>query len=186
MSSMEYCRLVLFVLLALCSGCTYHLGQGELSERYHSIYVPYVKGDLEGTFTASVIRKIAESGAFEYRNGDADLILNIILTDFDEENVGFRYDRKRKGELTKAIIPVETRLTVYAQVTLIDSCTCCPVMGPVELSADIEFDHDYYSSGINSFSFGQLNDLDTAMDIARRPLGDVLAQKIVDYLTLSW
>lgn len=138
--------------------------------------------------TASIIRKITESGAYEYRNCDAALTLNVKVIDIRDENIGFRYDREKGGMLDNTIIPAETRLTAVAEVTLVDSCSRCAVLGPVLIRASVEFDHDYYNSrdGINVFSLGQLSDYDEGYDAAQKPLSEELGMKIVDYVNESW
>lgn len=183
-----------FLTLLLISGaglssCGYRMGLGEgLPTRYNSISIPYVQGDNDGSLTAAVIKEMAESGSFEYRNTGGRLTLQIKKIDLSEENIGFRYDRKKRGQLTKDIIPTETRITEIVEVTVIDSATCLNVLGPVRLAASVDFDHDYYFSRdrVNVFSLGQLSDLDEAYDAVEIPLQRKMAQKIVDYVNQSW
>lgn len=182
----------LFAITLLCAftltGCGYSFGQGGLAEQYNSISVPIVQGDRDGVITASIIRKITESGAYKYRNSDGALILHVKVVDISDQNIGFRYDREKGGELDNTIIPTETRLTAVAEVWAVDRCSCCTVLGPVLIRACVDFDHDYYNSrdGINVFSLGQLSDYDEAYDAAQRPLSEALATKIVDYVNESW
>src|SRR5690606_34666957 len=146
------------------------------------------EGDLDGSMTASLINELARSVCFQLRQCDGDLILKVKITDWRDENIGFRYDRKKKGELTHSVIPTETRLTAYSEVIVENSRTGCVVLGPVRVRACVDFDHDYYSNrdGVNIFSLGQLNDVDAAYDAAQTPLNQALARKIVDYLCNSW
>ena len=179
----------LFAPLLLTS-CGYHQGQGGLSDSYRTISVPYVEEDRDGQLTAAIAKQIAVSGAFEYLHSGGDLILKVIIIDFSEENIGFRYDRNKEGQVSKYrdIIPTETRLTALAEVSVIDACSGTIVLGPARLSSSVDFDHDYYTSRdeINVRSLGQLNDIDAALDAVHRPLNEALAQKIVDYLADSW
>ena len=85
----------LFILIAL-SSCQYQFGRGELSERYTTISIPYAEGDLRGDLTTEVIRKLSSSGAFRYVNTGGDLTLKIKVVELSEENIGFRYDRKKE------------------------------------------------------------------------------------------
>lgn len=193
---MSICRasaLPLWALLmcaCLLPGCCgYQFGQGgSLPNRYSTISVPYIEGDIDGSLTAAVISDIARSGVFEFRKSDGALVLKIKITDLRDDNIGFRYDRKKKGELTHSIIPTETRLTAYAEVVGEDAATGCVVLGPVRVMAFVDFDHDYYSNrdGVNIFSLGQLNDVDAAYDAAQAPLNQALARKIVDYVCDNW
>lgn len=181
--------LISFLFAICCTSCGYQWGSGnELTAQYATISVPYVDGDPNGSLTAAIIEEIARSGAFEYRANGGALELVVKIVDEREENIGFRYDRKRSGKLTNEIIPVETRLIVTVEVSVVQNVSQRVVMGPVLLSASVDYDHDYYFSrnGVNIFSLGQLIDVDEATDAAQVPLNRVLAQKIVDYITQAW
>lgn len=183
------CPLILLCASMLFSCSCYQFGQGgTLATQYSTISVPYVEGDLDGSMTASIINELVRSGPFQFRQTDADLVLKVKVTDLRDENIGFRYDRKKKGKLTHSIIPTETRLTAYSEVVVENARTGCLVLGPVCVRACVDFDHDYYSNrdGVNIFSLGQLNDVDAAYDAAQKPLNQALARKIVDYLCNSW
>ena len=184
---MRYWLIAFFLCFAL-AGCGYHFGQGNLSSRYSSISVPYAEDDWNGSLTTAVVNEIASQGVLEYRRDGGSLILKIKILDYRDENVGFRYDRKKSGKLKHTIIPVETRVTITTEVMVIDATTLQSIIGPVVLSADVVFDHAFYSSrnGINVFSLGQLTDYDEAYDAAMRPLNQAIAQKIVDYVNDSW
>lgn len=155
---------------------------------YQTITVPFVEGDWDGQLTVALVRQVSQAGRLAYQSDGGDLILKVILMDIDDENIGFRYDRNREGKRKNRIIPDETRSTAYAEVVLIEAASGKEVMGPVRLSADVVFDHDYYSirNGVNIFSLGQLTDIEEAHDEAQRPLNQRLAQKIVDYINDNW
>ena len=180
------------VIISLCGlllcGCGYHLGEGSLLSQYDTVCVPYIEGDHDGRLTEALVKNLEISGAIKYCHKDADVILKIKLLDFREENIGFRYDCNKEGTLTDNVIPSETRLTVLAEVTAIDSCSSCEIFGPDLLSASIDYDHDYYSNhgGVNVFSLGQLNDIDLAQQVAYRPLVRELAKRITDHVINSW
>jgi len=176
--------LVFFAFLPLLFGCGYRLGQGDSLLSGRSISIPYVQGDYDGNLTAAVIKELTSSSDVRYQNELADLLLKIEVVDYDEENIGFRYDRTRHDRIKKYIIPVETRASLAARVELWEPCSGNLMLGPVIIKASIDFDHDYYSSrhGVNIFSLGQLTDIDTAEDTVRKPLNDLLAEKIADYL----
>src|SRR5688572_2942270 len=173
------------LLCTLFVSCGYRWGNNGLAQRYSSISVPYVQGDWDGSLTAAIVRQIARSGSFEYRSQGGELILIIKIMDLSDENIGFRYNRNKEGELKKTIIPVETRLLITAEVVVMESGSGCVVLEPVRLSASMDCDHSYYSSPneVNSFSLGQLADVDAAFEAVMRPLYEVLAQKIVDYVS---
>ena len=181
--------LAIFAALAfLSSGCGYHLGEEASPFSGRTVSVPMVEGDESGEFTAALVKAVCRSGTYPYRSEGSDLVLEVDLADFREENIGFRYDRKKDGKRRKSIIPVETRMIATAKVALIENCSGAVVLGPVLLNANVDFDHDYYSSRnqINVFSLGQLSDYDEAWDAAHRPLYAVLVQKIVDWMDEGW
>jgi len=178
----------LLLLSLAATSCGYRFGHGGLPTQYRSITVPYAEGDLDGSLTAEVIRQFSTAGAFEYRRCGGDLILNIKVLDFGDEDIDFRYYRNKEGKRTSETIPVETRLTVLVEVVVIDAATGVSVLGPARIEDYTDFDHDYYSTrdAVNVFSLGQLTDFDEAYDAAQRPLNQSLAKKIVNYVCDSW
>lgn len=184
-------KAVQFLFLAFCfllSSCGYRMGQGELSSQYSTITVPYVEGDLDGTFTNALVKHLATAGGFEYQADCAALVLKVKLLELRDENIGFRYDRHRNGRLRHNIIPTETRIIVSAEMCVFEAATGRTILGPAIIVASVDFDHDYYSSRgeVNVFSLGQLTDIDEAEDAVRRPLSQALAAKIVAYVNASW
>lgn len=192
-------RLALVAFALVVCSCGYHFGQGAIISQYRTVTVPFVEGDRDGTFTAALVEDISRSGCLTYRCEGGEVILYVTLLDLYDENVGYRYDRKKESKddgdehdkeeaLTHSIIPIETRVHVLAEVTLVEACSGCEVLGPVQLREFVDFDHDYYFSreGINVFSLGQVNDIDTAHDDVFKPLSHKLAQKIVDYINAAW
>lgn len=180
--------LFLFCSVLFLYGCGYTMGQGVLPAKYHTIAVPYVGGDKFGDLTAAIIKELSRSGHLRYQTGIADLSLQVDIVDFKEENIGYRYFRKKSGKLTDSIIPVESRATVLVDVTVVDCCSGCPVLGPARIFASVDFDHDYYFTRdqVNIFSLGQLSDVDAAREAMQRPLNQALARKIVDYVVNAW
>lgn len=176
-------------LLFLLSACGYHLGQGGQLSAYRTVSIPYVKGDWDGSFTSCLVKEVSQSGTLTYVYSGGALVLQVALVDFQEDNVGFRYDHHKKhDDQKKAIIPSETRITTVAEVSVIEAASGKVIQGPALVSAYVDFDHDYNTSpnGINIFSLGQLTDYDEAEDAAQRPLHVQLARKIVDYLNNNW
>lgn len=176
-------------MLLLCSGCQYHVGQGGLDERYSTICIPYACGDEDGQLTAALVKKVSETGILQYKPGSGELTLYVKLIKCKNKNIGFRYDRvRKKDELTNTIVPAETRRTLWCELVVVETCSGMELIGPVVISASVEFDHDYYSSRdrVNIFSLGQLGDIDAAYDACLTPLYQKLAEKIVDYINNSW
>lgn len=170
------------------TGCSYQFGHGDLSQSYRTLSVPYVEGDQKGELTAEIVKRVSASGAFHYVNAGGDLILKVKFLEVGDENIGFRYDRKKRGELKESIIPTETRLKAFVEVLLVEAGTGKVIRGPTRIAASADFDHTYYFARdeINIFSLGQLTDIDAAQDAAMTPLNRHLAERIVDYIVNSW
>ena len=182
-------RKVALLLLLTLTGCAgYQVGTGGSLEEYCTICVPYIEGDHNGTLTSQVVREISTSSPLRYTRTGGQLVLNVCFLDLREENIGFRYDRDKGTNTTDNVIPAETRYTAMVEVTVSDQRTGCDIVGPDKMSVSVDFDHDYYSNhgGVNVSSLGQLNDLDLAHEVARRPLYRVLARRIVEHISNAW
>ena len=179
--------LFLLTYLTLVS-CGYHSGQGSIPDLYQTISIPYVQGDVEGDLTAALVKQFSLSGGLQYSQRSGELILKVKVVDLREENIGFRYDREKDGELDHTIIPTEMRMTIFAEFVVCDSYSGEQILGPIIISASKDFDHDYYTSrdGVNIFSLGQLTDVDDAKDGIQEPLHQELAKKIVEYVNEAW
>lgn len=186
---MNVLRLTVIALLTclLTSCCGYHCGPSGTLTSYSTVSIPFVEGDWTGDLTAALVKEVSQSTVLMYQPNGGAITLNVKLLDVRDENIGFRYDRNRDGKLKDRIVPDETRISALAEVTVTETASGSLLLGPVRVSADVEFDHDYYSSGhVNVFSLGQLTDIDEAHNAVQRPLNQQLAQKIVDYLNDNW
>lgn len=179
---------VIFFSLSLLTSCGYRWGEGGSVASYHTISVPFVKGDWDGQLTSAIVRQISERSSLRYKSEGGSLILQASIVDSWDDHIGFRYDRTKKGNFKSRIIPDETRFGELVEVVLVEACSGNALLGPVRICAEVDFDHDYYSSrnGINVFSLGQLTDYDEAHDAAERPLNERLAKKIVDFINVNW
>ncbi len=149
-----------------------------------TISLPYVGGDERGLFTAALIREIECSGAFQYVNAGGELELIVKMFDFREENIGFRYDVNKHGQLTNSLVPAEMRFSTLAEVTVFDTQNGCILLGPIKVASHVDFDHDYFKvrDGQNVFSLGQLTGTEEAKEAASPLLYRKMAEKIVTYL----
>ena len=184
-----FCRIIFFTIASLfINSCGYRFGQSTIPSIYRTITVPYVDGDEDGALTAAIVKEIDQNGTLVYVDRCSELKLQVKLLDLRDQNIGFRYDRNRRGKLEHYIIPTETRLTLASEILVTESCSGKIVLGPLILTSFVDFDHDYYSSrnGINIFSLGQLTDIDAAKDAVKVPLNKNLAKKIVEYINESW
>ena len=170
------------------TGCGYRMGFGGISDTYRTVAVPFAENDATGAFTAELIHTLSASGAFVYDPCNPDLILNVVILEYYDENIGFRYDRNQQGNIEKTLVPSETRRFVKVEVMLVDAHNGCRVLGPDILRASVDFDHEFNSSrdAVNVFSLGQVTDIDGAIDAAAKPLNARMAQKIVDYIANAW
>jgi hypothetical protein len=178
------CFLILFALAA----CGYQFSCEDCEGSRRTLSIATIDGDWDGNLTTNLAEYISRSGCYAFQSCGGDLSLEVNLIDFRDENIGFRYDRKRNGELRNSVIPTETRVSVDAEVILREACSGNIVLGPVRLTANFDYDHEFYSGlkATNIFSLGQLTPYDAADDIVYRPLNKVLAQKIIDFITDSW
>lgn len=183
---MTYIYRLLFLLLF--TGCGYQLQEYSSRETLPTISIPYVEGDFNGQLTQALIKEIAASGRYKYRTRGGQFTLIVKIIDLHDENIGFRYDRTRKGRLTHEIIPVETRHFLLAEATLFQAGDCKPFLGPTHIQATVDFDHDYYTirHRANTFSLGQLTDIDSAEDASLPPLYQIMAEKITDFVLYGW
>lgn len=179
-------RQILLVVLTLLTGCGYHLGNQAL--RKVEISVPYVEGDLDGTFTSALVHEIATRSSLSYTSCGGDLCLRICLLEPEEDNIGFRYAPGKKKEPTRILTATEARITLRAKVSLTDRKTGRVILGPncVFSSLDLDFESDFSKTDFHSFSLGQLEMYNQASDNAYHRLNERLAQKIVDYVEGSW
>lgn len=179
----------IFILpFAFLTACGYHFAPNLDSSEKETISVPYVEGDLTGELTAALVRQVSTSGIYGYSPSGGNYILAVKILDFRDQNIGFRYDQNEDNERLNTLIPSETRLGVLVEILLINGATGEICIGPARISANAEFDHNYYSSRDeqNVKSLGQLTDIDDARDAAKQPLYQSLAQKIVDYIRFAW
>ena len=95
-----------FLLLIACWGCGYRFSNEREGPGNHAaLSIPYVCGDHDGALTAALVREVVRSGNFRYRDHGGTLILHVTLVDLSEDNIGFRYDRKREGLLLRRSSP---------------------------------------------------------------------------------
>lgn len=184
-----FINLFFFSGIILCfSGCGYQFNRGNLSDEYQTISISYAEGDEKGELTQAVIKKMSATGSLVYVSSGGDLQLEMKVVDLDDENIGFRYDRKKSGKLTHSLIPTETRLKGGVELSLVENSTGKIIRGPTLIRASVDYDHTFYTSRKkeNIFSLGQLDDIDAATEAGMVPFNQKLAEKIVDYLINSW
>jgi|GEM_PF-1886988 len=175
------------LVVSLFSSCGWHLAPGMKKGDQIAIQIPYVEGDHKGTLTSSLVSSLEKEGSFRVRDS-AHLILKVRLTDSKHENIGFRHKPKSLGEPGVKIIPDETRIKLLAEISVVDATSGRIILGPKNIIASVEFDHQNYSirQDINSSSLGQLSDIDTTYDVIDIPLHRNMAHQISTYLSNHW
>ena len=176
-------------ILTLSTACGYQAGKGggELVQSHTTLSVPYVKGDRDGLFTAALSRAVAQSGSFEYVVSGGALELLVEVPEPTEDVIGYRYEREAGGAIGERIVPSESRMTLSASASLSWSVGGRPIVGPVDVSSEQNFDFEFDDDRDNSLalSLGQLETRDPARDIAREAIYDKLAQRIVDHMVFN-
>ncbi len=170
------------------SSCGYHAGYGGIVSSYHTITVPYAKGDTYGELTAALIQEIGACGLLNYQNEEAELILRVELDNPENRNIGFRFDRRKNKQLSERLIQSEGRLSLRSYVQVIDASNGELLLEPLWIEESLDFDHDFYSSRdeINVLSLGQVNEIEESKQVAIHALYGRLAKKIVSYLNNIW
>lgn len=186
----------IFISIFLVS-CGYRPGLGPMQGRQHRIAVPYVCGDRDGMFTSEIVRQIAISGCYCYSDSCADVVLKVKLLDREDVSIGFRYETDQYGNVGQRLVASEDRAELIAEIELLRSGSCQPILGPVCLKACMNYDFAPETSAdtfgppsdlqtITRFSLGQLDYREAAADAVRMPLYRQLAKQVVDYISESW
>lgn len=183
-------QLLSFCLLTLClTSCGWHLSneyrqKSDQESNRPTITIPYVSGDHDGTMTTSLVAAIVKQGTFTYLQDGGTFTLQVALVDSKSENIGFRYDPEKLSNGKHKTIPSETRRKLLAKVTVVNNSTNEVVFGPSYILGTTDFDHQYYNvnHNTNTFSLGQLTDVDTTYDVVDTPLYRTLSQNIATFL----
>ena len=183
-----------FLLCLFLSSCGYLFEGAERSYSKTTISIPYVKGDAEGKLTSALTAALSASGAFECMQNGGSLTLMVNILSQGNDRIGYSYDRSgTKGTLDKNLLPTENRKNTVVEIKLVESASDEVILGPVTVSASIDYDYVDPSSirdlGFNNhgkketslqFSLGQLDSVEGAQDDAASSLYIVLSKKIVD------
>ncbi len=150
--------------------------------------MPYVEGDTEGDVTSQVIQSVCQSGAWKYQTLEAELILKVKIIDTKIEDTGYNRFFNQNAQIKRWMVPNEQRMSILAEVSVIDEATSKVILEPHSISADVNYDFDpeFNETNLVGFSLAQYNFIENAQRIARTPLNERLAENIVDYLLNSW
>ena len=183
----------MFSFFAL-SSCGYrYVSQDYSNAKPVSITIPYILGDPDAIFNNELVYQLSSSGHFVCVQTDGDYILQATVLSDTQSRIGFRYDRDNvSGALEKNLLGVEDRRSVAVRVTVIESGSNKEVLGPFEMSANVDYDYidpgspkdlvfsklSGFSESIIQFSLGQLDSYEGAYDDTSRLVFRKLAEKI--------
>jgi outer membrane lipopolysaccharide assembly protein LptE/RlpB len=188
------------ISLLMLSACGYHFENVQSENASVTISVPYIKGDPDGMLGAELTRALSSSGQFDCVQTGGMLILEVGIIAEGDNRIGYRFDRDpTNGKLRDNIIGTENRLTVSAEVKLMDAHTNQILVGPQVVKAYADYDYVdsnsirdltfYTPNGVPEkvldFSLGQLDSVEGAHDDAFAVIYRQLAQKIVDGLIVQ-
>lgn len=184
-----------FAISILLSACGYHVENANAEAGPITISVPYIKGDPDGMLGSELVHVLSSSGQFDCIQTGGMLILEAAIIAEGDDRIGFRFDRDpTSGALRDNIVGTENRLTISAEVKLIDAYTNEVVIGPQIVKAYADYDYvdsnsirdltfftpNGTSEKVLDFSLGQLDSFEGAHDDSLAVIYRHLAQKIVD------
>lgn len=168
------------LFLLFLTGCGYHLGPSNQPICISTC----IEGDRDGFFTKALIHQIETKNNLTFSNGVSDYRLEVCVLPSEDDTIGYKFAPHNNKILT----PEEARLRLAARVSLIDLNTGRKIFGPAIVSSAItyDFESDFTNLNFHAFSLGQLEMRPLAQDDAFCPLYQLLAQKIVDCLSINW
>lgn len=185
--------------ISILSSCGYRYTSEDsvISAGSIRITVPYIPGDSDAVFNNELVYQLGASGHFLCVPAAGDYILQASIISDTQSRIGFRYDRDNvQGSLEKNLLGVEDRRAVKAEITLIEVGSGKILIGPVEVSSDVDYDYTVpgsptdllfnsssgHSVSIMEFSLGQLDSYEGAYDSSSREVFRKLAEKITEGL----
>lgn len=145
-------------------------------------------GDEKGYMTSALIREGSARLPLSYSENCGDCLLKVALIGEERNNIGYRLAPKKEVANKEVVVAEEGRLTLIAQVEVVERRTGRLLFGPLEVRKSLTFDFEPDFSNVreHAFSLGQLEMEPLAEDMARSSLQKLLAQKIVDSLLYCW
>lgn len=165
-----------------------------------SLSVPFVEGDSTGKLTNALIAAIDRSPYFGYRNGTSHNALSVRVQEKRTEIIGFQKKKEPiSGEIRSVTRPNEHRDHLTLEVRLV-SPTGRLIWGPEYIEAFVDYDYfdehslqdtsfidrDHKRQASITFSLGELEGVFQAEQDASIYLYEMIAQKIVDRLSLKY
>lgn len=183
-------RLVLCLIVgaSLSSCCGYQAGSGALVENYATFSIPFAEGDFDGSFTTELARHISQRTGLRYASCGGNLTVHVKLADKKAQSIGFCYGTNSDGDRIDTLVSCEDRLSILAEVWVDDEAQGCTVLGPLYMTASVDYDYEPDTSNVDvvQFSLGQLDFRNGAREAAHRPLYADLSSKIADTISANW
>jgi hypothetical protein len=181
----------------ILSSCSYHYTSQEDSGKVYTVTVPYISGDSDAILNNALVYQLGSSGCFRCVQSGGEYILQATFLSDTQSRIDFRYDRDNvSGALEKNLLGVEDRRTVLIQASLVDAGSNKVIVGPFEVSSDVEYDYidpgspldllytnsSGVSESIIQFSLGQLDSSEGAYDDSSKLLFQRLAERVTEGL----
>ncbi len=193
------CFFSIFISLGIIfsfSSCGYRFADTNSEKSPVSISVPYIQGDPTSALNDQLVSTLAETGYFTCPQSGGQFFLQVLILSDANDRIGFRYDRDSSSGARKPnILSIENRRNVTAQVTVYNTLSGDVVLGPLPISASVDYDYADYGSprDLNTitsygsmptvrYSYGQLNTIEAAHDDSGTFLYKILSRKIVGFL----
>lgn len=175
--------------LLLLSGCGYQAVTFNGTER--ALAIPFVKGDRTGSLTLALHEAAVRAGFYVDRH--APHSLSVHVGPYESVDIGRIYERTPSGCLTDITVPNEGRLSLKAEMRLLDLYGRT-LGGPwiIDCSQDYDFQSDlsqtlvFESQGqlhnVIRFGRGQLDFYAASQDAAAVPLEKKLSHRMMEVL----
>lgn len=111
----------------------------------------FIPGDNDGEFTFLLAHALNQRGV-GLLNGSS-YILKVRLENLRSDNIGYRHDRNRDGQILSQLTTSEARYWESAHVEIIDASTERVLAGPVEIREYIDSDFIPEQGPADSLSF---------------------------------
>lgn len=179
-------KAILFSLFLL-TACGYHLlPQGPERQR---LFVPYVKGDIDGEFTAAIVREIASLGIWRVGGVASPHRLEVEILNLRAKSIDFRgKEGVDEREENAPLSSVAKRALLKLRVQLVQSCSGRILAGPEIMEAALEYDYEPATRGGDVERYlGQLLSKEEAGEFASSSLkSEVAACKIARWISHSF
>lgn len=187
--SRSLCFIYLSCLCALFTSCGYRFESATAHDTQRikkTLAIPYVVGDLDGTFTSQLTYQMAAVSPMRITRKEPDYLLKVSITSVRSEEVGY-IRPQQNGQSVKWITPNENRLSKLALVELVETASGKTVFGPEYISANLLYDFDptFNVNNFVRFSLAQYNFQQIAQRFATVAVDKRLALSIAEQISYA-